>query len=537
MDKVIFIISKIFFGICIGMLLGILLINMSTTFYMCKNPLLPSNFLTLLCILVATILIAVLIYYTQNARKSLYSKIRPKTQNIWFRIDYAVIFFTVALFITQIFIAYNIYFETGWDIRNTTAASEMIAFGKTDGFIEEDYFGMYPNNLFFVFIQSIVLKIGSLFGIFAKYKMMPMIIVNCALTSASCYLVYKVTSLYTRKRYAVGAYALAVLSIGLSPWFVIPYSDAFGIIFPIASFYMFVKPAATVKIKYVNFGFATLLSIFGYLIKPQCLIIIIAFLIFEIIYGFRKVHIKNFIKPAAVILSICVFAPLISAGVTQVAVNNGVEVDPGKKFGMAHYFMMGLNTERQGVWAEEDVNFSKIFNSTQARNSADWERAMNRLDEMQDGEYVELLKKKILITFNDGTYAWGQEGAFFDKMFPEPNNSSSPYLRSHFYMSMESDNYKAFSYFSHRVWLTIFFLSLLAVIFKAGEKGRKEIPVLMLAIIGLVLFELLFEARARYIYTYVPVFCVLAALGMNGVVQKITMYLNYKKRSKEFDFY
>ena len=60
---------------------------------------------------------------------------------------------------------------------------------------------------------------------------------------------------------------------------------------------------------------------------------------------------------------------------------------------------------------------------------------------------------------------------------------------------------------------------------------------IILLIIGLVLFELLFEARARYIYTYVPVFCVLAALGMNGVVQKITMYLNYKKRSKEFDFY
>ena len=59
----------------------------------------------------------------------------------------------------------------------------------------------------------------------------------------------------------------------------------------------------------------------------------------------------------------------------------------------------------------------------------------------------------------------------------------------------------------------------------------------MLAILGLILFELLFEARARYIYTYVPIFCVLAALGMNGAVQKITWYLNHKKRSKEFDFY
>lgn len=39
----------------------------------------------------------------------------------------------------------------------------------------------------------------------------------------------------------------------------------------------------------------------------------------------------------------------------------------------------------------------------------------------------------------------------------------------------------------------------------------------MLAVIGLTLFELLFEARARYLYTYVPVYCVLAALGMQEI--------------------
>lgn len=39
----------------------------------------------------------------------------------------------------------------------------------------------------------------------------------------------------------------------------------------------------------------------------------------------------------------------------------------------------------------------------------------------------------------------------------------------------------------------------------------------MLAVIGLTAFELLFEARARYLYTYVPVYCVLAALGMQEI--------------------
>lgn len=535
MNKVIFIISKIFYGISIGMVL-LTVIAYSSIAYMCKNPYLPSNFLIALCVTLTVVFLAILAYRTRNLRKSLSEKIKPVLQKRWVRIDYLVVTLSILLFIAETFVSYNIYFETGWDIRNTTAASEIIAFGKTDGVIEEYYFGMYPNNLFYVSIQSLILKINSFFGFFAEYKMMPMIIINCMLASSSCFLVYKVTSLYTRKRYAFAAFALAALSFGLSPWSVIPYSDAFGIIFPIACFYLFVKPVDSTVKKYMNFIFATILAICGYLIKPQCLIIVIAFLIFETIYGFRKIHIKNFIRPIAVIVSLCVFVPLISFGVTQLAVNNGIEVDPGKKFGPAHYFMMGLNTNRQGVWAEEDFEFSKMFTTKEARTQADLERAIARLDSMQEGEYKELLKKKILITFNDGTYAWGQEGAFFNKMFAEPNDSASPMLRSYLYMGAE--NYEKFSYFSQIVWISLLLLSFLSVIFKAhDERGRREIPILMLSIIGLILFELLFEVRARYIYTYLPIFCILAALGINGVVQKISLYYDHKQRSKEFDFY
>ena len=39
----------------------------------------------------------------------------------------------------------------------------------------------------------------------------------------------------------------------------------------------------------------------------------------------------------------------------------------------------------------------------------------------------------------------------------------------------------------------------------------------MLAVIGLTLFELLFEARARYIYIYVPIYCILASIGFENI--------------------
>ena len=53
---------------------------------------------------------------------------------------------------------------------------------------------------------------------------------------------------------------------------------------------------------------------------------------------------------------------------------------------------------------------------------------------------------------------------------------------------------------------------------------RKDIStnVLMLGIIGLSLFELLFEARARYLYIYVPLYIILAIYGISFINQKIS---------------
>jgi len=43
----------------------------------------------------------------------------------------------------------------------------------------------------------------------------------------------------------------------------------------------------------------------------------------------------------------------------------------------------------------------------------------------------------------------------------------------------------------------------------------------MLALIGLTIFELLFEARARYLYCYVPLYILLASVGADSARKRI----------------
>lgn len=44
----------------------------------------------------------------------------------------------------------------------------------------------------------------------------------------------------------------------------------------------------------------------------------------------------------------------------------------------------------------------------------------------------------------------------------------------------------------------------------------------MLSVLGLTLFEQLFEARARYLYSYTPVYILLAAMGLLECKNRLT---------------
>ena len=63
------------------------------------------------------------------------------------------------------------------------------------------------------------------------------------------------------------------------------------------------------------------------------------------------------------------------------------------------------------------------------------------------------------------------------------------------------------------LWLTVLFFAVFAALCR-----DRRIAAPMLAVMELMLFELLFEARARYLFAYAPVYILLAAVGMNEIM-------------------
>ena len=61
------------------------------------------------------------------------------------------------------------------------------------------------------------------------------------------------------------------------------------------------------------------------------------------------------------------------------------------------------------------------------------------------------------------------------------------------------------------------FLSFFSVF---GKKDKTR-SVMMLTVIGLTIFLTVFEARARYVYTNLPIFILLAVSGLNSITDRV----------------
>lgn len=419
----------------------------------------------------------------------------------------------IVLLAAQIYIAYNIHFFTGWDAKGVFATAQAIVAGEPD--VVHYGFSSYPNNRGTLLVEVALLRLGSRFGIFTPEQApMHIIVFNCLLNTAACVLVYRSAALFVSKKSAFAAFLLAVATVGTSPWSVIYYSDAIGLIFPIAGFYLFAVPVKKRRVQIVCRAASVVLLCCSYFIKPQCAIMLIAMMLVQAAYTLGKPSRRSFLRLGAA--AACAAVTLVAAGavVEQTSEHLGVHTEEEQRIGMTHFLLMGLNTQTDGVYSLEDVKFAWRFDTKKERDRAELAAAADRLKAMGPIGLAKHLVKKTLVLFADGTFAWGAEGEFYSRVPAAPNTKAAPFLRSIFYHNETGTRYRYLALLQHTAWLAILLFSLAAV---CGSKGEKRKSVLMLAVIGLTAFELLFEARARYLYTYVPVYCVLAALGMQEI--------------------
>lgn len=424
------------------------------------------------------------------------------------------------LLVWQLYACFGGYFSTGWDaqvIRETIFDEVQ---GDYDA-INKGYFSWFPNNVLLVWIyKTIVSFVNSTAGIGLEYSMVAF---QCLLDVITVYLTYKIAfDLFHSYRAAWLTYAVVYIFVGLSPWFIIVYSDATGIVLPVLLIRLYQVGLQTNSKRksialFLALGF---LAMAGFYLKPQIFIAAIAMVLVSVLGNIGKgkkvfgVTLRHLITA---LLGIFLFLGLYHSLIVPSLHFN---IDKDRTIGWQHYVMMGLNDEEDGVFRNEDYVFTKSFNTNRERNAADLAVAKERIAEYGFTGMVRHLSRKQLMNYGDGTFAWGAEGGFFGEIPSWANNRVSSLM--HEILFPEGKLFKTVISCQQLVWITILAMCIFASKRKwnpaaVGSQEEQIENVILLALIGLTVFELIFEARARYLFCYAPVFVLTAVLGVRNL--------------------
>ena len=410
----------------------------------------------------------------------------------------AVIGFLFCLF--QVYFTRLYFFRSDWDIQAIFWAAEEV---EIPGL--EVYFSNYPNNILLTYFFHVLLTLCGYAGIYGNDAYFMTIVFQCVISYVTGLLTfYTAQKLSSSDKTAAFVYIMYLLLIGLSPWVSIPYSDSTGLFFPSAILALYVskpeKPCLTAA-KWLLIG---LLAYVGFKIKPTVLIVLIAVAIVRLPYIADRQRRKALLRGAA----FCAVGLALGSGIFRFAYNRfSLEIDPEARFGMAHFLAMGLDEETMGVYNQDYISFSSIPKTNRERDAVDWSIAKETAAQMGPVRLLKQFGRKILTNFNDGSFAWTQEGTFFKEVF-ERNDAPARFARSFYYT--DGSRFDLFRSFEQSVWLSVLFFSLFSVLHRRGD----ACAVLMLTLTGFFIYGILFEARARYVYIFVPLFLILAGMGI-----------------------
>lgn len=391
------------------------------------------------------------------------------------------------------------------------------------------YYSQYPNNLLLVWVYFVIEQFARILGM--EHLEFSLVVFQCILDTLIVFLIYRVTFHLTGSyRMSWCAYLLGFLFTGLSPWYIIPYSDGTGSLFPILTvrIYQLAKTDNRKIQRAILLILMGCVGAFGYRIKPQTVIVLIAIVGYELLCHMGKGLLENWKELLRKGTCACVGAVCTLCLCSYVLIPSlHIELDGSREFGWQHFLMMGLNTRTDGAWAEEDVQFSGEIAEKEERDEENLRIVKERLSSLGVKGVALHLCRKQLVNYGDGTFAWNVEGNFFQEQPEWAQNASSTLIRSLIYP--DGSGYQLFCSSKQQLWVMILTLQPFAVYTVLGrKKTSKEVGgaeafvcVMMLSILGLTLFELLFESRARYLFTYAPLYVILATVGLGNLYRRL----------------
>lgn len=412
----------------------------------------------------------------------------------------------IVLWGVQLALALQTYSLSGWDPQVVLSEANERLLGTP---YEGVYFHQNPNNLFLLSAFRLMFTVLNRAGI-ADY-------LPWAVALSTLCVNVSVALLFAAARRAYGvraawlSFALGAPLAALSPWIAVPYTDTLSAPFPIGCVCcaVFGASAETRRGRIAAWALFGACLALGVSLKPTTAVAAIAVLIAALLRLLsRRTGAKRLAAAAAAAAAGFAVLWALSSALTQWGTGDMLDPERAEResFSAAHYWMMGLS-QPYGGYAYEDMEFSASFSDYDSRVKGDVEEGLRRLDEMGAAGYASFLVRKLNFILNDGTFFFGREGAFYVGE-PTQNSSFARWVQSFF--RADGEHYGALAVWQNAQWVAVLVLTLAGVVLR--RRGGETAYLARLSFLGIVLFLLLFEARSRYLFHFLPVIA-LAALG------------------------
>lgn len=444
---------------------------------------------------------------------------------------YRLILFTAVFILVaaQVIVARGIYTRYGWDAGMLINSATQLA--NQNSLKGTNYFSYYPNNVFLLLVFTDFFRLVRLFS--SNYLLWA-ICLNIVVVDLAVFLTYLCAKRLFHKRGRILAALLCISLIGMNPWFIVPYSDTFGMLFPVLIFYLYLKMEKNRIPQWLLWILMGAASAIGFFIKPQTVIITIAiFLVALLSYKLDKERLKILLKQfGCLVLSLLITFFSATAYMnyrTKDILPDNLKYQNEMPF--THFLMMGMNPEKTGSWYQSDVEQTMRIVGKNEKIKFNIQVIKERLSSYGWKGYMKLLGAKSVKLYSDGTFGYGKEGHF---RMSKPFHDGSLSIALQNTLFQDSGGYQLYSLMLDAFWLLVLLFLFLPAVFQPKRRPEPSVAVLRLTIIGLTLFLLLFEGRPRYLYHQLPIFILLAVYGMtqinykeklNALIRKISITL------------
>ena len=198
------------------------------------------------------------------------------------------------------------------------------------------------------------------------------------------------------------------------------------------------------------------------------------------------------------------------------------------------YFYMGLNEETTGSYSGDIGAIIGEFQTSKSdRNRAALERAFERMKDRGFWGSIYFYLRKMVMTFNDGLFGWKTEVWIYED-YPAviaSNTAMTQRLRSIFRLNEMNYDVGGYNALCQLAWI----FSILGIpgICLCKDKKKEDYSILIICFLGIFFYQMLFEARSRYLFAFLPL---ILPIAIFGIQQYTFIIISALQRRKQKDY-